>query len=109
KSLEMTSTPLVVPVNAFLLAFIDSTVDRVEFTPDDIRVEGVKDPMLSTLEGLDYHAIRCRLRVISGLNPVVNRNSETGVIQMTVRQHEVKLRSIFAAKAASIVLEKIET
>jgi hypothetical protein len=100
--------PYIEAVNTFLCAFFDSTEPQAAFGCDDIRSESPTNPVLSPLTGLDYDSIRCRLRVMSGLDPVVNRQSDTGTIHATIGNCDVKFRTLFTAKAASIVVEKID-
>ena len=104
---ETRLAPCVFHVNAFLSDFLKSEVNRVEFTPVDIREACVANPTFAALQGLDYDTIRCRLRIMSGLDPVVNQESQTGLIHLTAHSREMKLRTIFAAKAAAIVVEKV--
>jgi hypothetical protein len=100
-------SPCVSRVNAFLANFLKSEESRIEFTLGDIRDESRDDPLLAELRGLDYDTVRCRLRVISGFDPVVNQSPEEGLIHMTSYSREVKLRTIFAANGAAIAIEKL--
>ena len=104
---ETQSSPYVFHVNSFLSDFLKSEVGRLEFTPADIREVCGDNSTLAALQGLDYDTIRCRLRVMSGLDPIVNQEPQTGLIHLTAHSREVKLRTIFAAKAAAIAIEKL--
>jgi hypothetical protein len=104
---EISTAPYVFHVNEFLSDFLKSGKERIEFTPTDIRDGQVANPILASLQGLDYEMIRCRLRVVSGLDPVVNQGSQVGSIHLTEHSREVKLRTIFDAKAAAIAIEKL--
>ncbi len=104
---KIRSDPYVFHVNAFLSEFLKSDVGSVEFTPTDICEACGANPLLAELQGLDYDTIRCRLRVMSGLDPIVNQEPQTGLIRLTAHSREVKLRTVFAAKAAAIAVEKI--
>lgn len=104
--------PHIPPINDFLKDFVDSTEKRIEFTPDDIKPNSNTHPLLRALQGMDYERVRLRLRIISSLNPTLNLKTEDGIIQFTCGlasgvPQQVKLRSQFAPKGQSILLEKL--
>jgi hypothetical protein len=104
--------PYIRPINEFLADFGNSNEKRIEFASGDIGSDFVSSPMLQALRGMEYERVRLRLRVISNLNPVMNLGREEGEINYTFRNpsgsfQKVKLRSLFAPKGQSILLEKL--
>jgi hypothetical protein len=109
----VSSAPYIKLVNTFLRDFIDSSEKTVEFTADDLKPNAVVRPILQSLQGEDYEIIRCRLRVISNLNPVVNTKTEEGKILLGFSSssgipQNIEIRSLFAPKGKSISLEIVK-
>jgi hypothetical protein len=102
------SAPYVRLVNQFLHDFAKSADALIEFTADDLKPNSSSSPLLHNLRGADYDTVRNRLRVISSLDPIVNLEAEEGFIQFTVGSSPHRLRSQFAPRGQSILLEKFQ-
>jgi hypothetical protein len=99
--------PHIFIVNRFLEGFLAAAEVRIQFDEEEINRGNGANPLVETLRESKYENIRLRLRVMSSLNPVVNREREEGTINGTMRGREFKLRTIFAPKGESITIEKI--
>ena len=106
----MENAPPIFQINNFLYGFITSSEERLQINPNDVTTPS--HSLLTALQGLDYERVRLRVRIMSSLDPVVNTETETGMIEAGVSikgvKHRARLRSTFELKAASILLQKLE-
>ena len=109
--------------NDFVTDFCESDLDSIEIT--EATFGNDSNPVLKHLQGGAYHEIRNRFRILSNLDPVMNKKEETGLIRMSYRIgdppdlddfneteradfRDVELRTIFPADNTRFQLHKVK-
>ena len=96
-----------------VIDFCGSTQLSIEISEATFSID--PNPVLKHLQGGSYREIRNRFRVISNLDPVMNKKEETGLIRMSYsidesdeKEMDVELRTIFPADNTRFQLRKVK-
>lgn len=102
--------------NGFLRAFCDSDLDSIKI--EDAAFNTDANPVLKHLRGGSYREIRNRLRILSNLDPVVNRTEESGRIHLSYATddadgdnapfRDAELRTVFPVDQTGFFIHKIK-